>query len=119
MNSLMEELEIVDRVLERVKNTLKAEEQVSLSTDLLRALLSLEERYKEVTLEQDAMDDLPPGTTYHDDYGVPIEFYIEQDDWHDISLALRVWKSNNPNWPEMLNLNVDNMIDIPIPPDDD
>ena len=119
MSSLIDDLETINRVLERVKNALREEENIGLAADLLRALLKLDERYKEVTLEQDNMDGLPPGTTYHDDYGVPIEFYIEQDDWHDISLALRVWQNDNPNWPELLFVKREHYIDLPPPPEDD
>jgi hypothetical protein len=75
--------------LEMALEQLKKNRAVGLSAELLDAIEALDEHYKEFCSELDIQDDLEPGTTYNDDCGVPIEFYIEADDWHNISLAFR------------------------------
>ncbi len=110
--SILDDVNRALTFLERVKEDLEANETIGLNADLLRTLLILDERYKEFTLSWDEDDDEDPGTVYNSKYGVNVEFYIEASDWHDISKALRVWKDNNPGWPEMLSIDTEDMIDI-------
>lgn len=54
---------------------------------MLQAVRVLDEHYKEFCNEFDENDGSSEGTTYKQ--GINIEFYIEADLWHDVSLALR------------------------------
>ena len=106
-SSILNNVTFAMTMLEQAKRDLEAEETIGLDADLLRSLLILDERYKEYCL---SFDD--PKKGYHADFGPNIEFYIEAADWHRISLALRVWKQNNENWPETLNIDIEDMIDL-------
>jgi len=55
--------------------------------ELIAACRGIDEHYKEMCAEADDRYGDPDGTTYRD--GISIEFYIEADWWHDVSLALR------------------------------
>lgn len=55
--------------------------------NLIEKCQQLDVHYKQYCDEVDEADDAEPGTTYRD--GISIEFYIEADWWHDISLILR------------------------------
>lgn len=57
-------------------------------SELFDALLVIDSNYRnEYCLNVDAGYNEKPGTTYED--GTCMEFYIESDWWHDVSLALR------------------------------
>lgn len=58
-----------------------------LIAELLDALAPLEERYEDFCQGCDEDFGEAPGTTYQD--GTSMEFYIESNDWHRISLVLR------------------------------
>ena len=117
MTGILDHIERAQVHLERAVKDLQADEQVGLTADLLRALLALEEQYKEHTLDLDREHGERPGTAYHEG-GNCIEFYIESDAWHEISVALRKWMADNPDWSHKLNMNaeeVDCLIDMPNP----
>ena len=116
MSSIKSDLQKVAGLEEWALKDLEADENIGAMPDLLRALLALEEHYKEFCLSMDDNYQEPDGTTYRD--GINIEFYIEASDWHDISVALRKWQEAHPDWPEMLNMDVDSMIDMPVLPPD-
>ena len=52
--------------------------------DLFKALDGIEQRYIEFC---DTCDDDEPGATNRD--GISLEFYIEAEEWHKVSIALR------------------------------
>ena len=57
--------------------------------EVLEMCRAIDERYKEFCGEFDEQDDLSDGTTYNNEDGISIEFYLEAGDWHKVSLALR------------------------------
>ena len=86
--------------LRAVENELKTEKDVGLTADIIRALTKMDERYREFCNRFDEEDGKDLGTTYEDDFGPSVEFYVEADHWHELSLALRQWKAENPDWDD-------------------
>lgn len=74
-------------ILENVLHRMDVEPAAGAITDLVEACKVIDDHYKMYCEEFDVDDDVPRGTTYNE--GVNIEFYIEADWWHDVSLALR------------------------------
>lgn len=61
--------------------------------ELLYLLKGLDTYYKEWCAEHDETVGDDEGTTY--EHGVSLEFYLEADDMHDLSLALRKLENEN------------------------
>lgn len=61
--------------------------------ELLYLLKELDAYYKEWCTEHDEETGEDEGTTY--EHGVSLEFYLEAEDMHDISLALRKLENGN------------------------
>jgi len=64
--------------------------EVSAISELLAACEPIEMYYKQWCDEHDDETGDTPGNTYK--HGTSLEFYIEADWWHDVSLALRKLK---------------------------
>jgi len=71
-----------------IRNLAKVPEKQAIH-EVLEMCGAIDERYKEFCSEFDEQDGLPEGTTYGKEDGISIEFYLEADDWHKVSLALR------------------------------
>lgn len=81
-------IDVAIKHLEEAKDTIAETPDKDFISSLLDALRTIEEYYKyEWCPEQDEDVGNPKGTTYED--GTSIEFYIESDLWHRVSLQLR------------------------------
>lgn len=83
------DLRTIDGVLQRVRHAVDCDKTIGLTAELLKALESMDEQYKEFCAELDEVNGEEKDTTYNNVFGPSIEFYIEADDWHKISRALR------------------------------
>jgi len=111
MSTINETLEQGLSCLRAVQTELKADKNIGLSADVLRAILALDMRYKEFCWGFDDDDGVERGTTYKDEHGISIEFYIEAESWHEISKAFRQWIAEHPNWKEELNVQIADAFD--------
>ena len=76
------------------KNDLEEAENANkqLIAELIHACETIDAHYKTFCNELDRYDyDQPEGTTYEE--GIRLEYQIEADWWHDVSLALRKLRS--------------------------
>lgn len=90
----------IDWDVQRIKNLVESLEQrlnrdstVGLTAEILDTLDLLDQDYMEYCSNLDLERGDEPGTAYNDEYGPNIEYYIEADDWHKISRALRKLKN--------------------------
>jgi hypothetical protein len=88
MNTLIEKLLAAKTRLDDVISLLEHEPELGAISDLIEACEDIDYYYKHhVCKERDDGDGLVDGTTYKN--GMNVEFYIEAEDWHRVSLALR------------------------------
>jgi hypothetical protein len=80
-------LETAKRYLDAALVDLEQAPDKTAIADLLRAIRSIDNYYKEWCNEHDEDMGEEPGTTYEE--GISCEFYIEADWWHEVSVALR------------------------------
>lgn len=88
MYTVDDKLQFCEVTIRAIRADLKVIPEKMAIHDLLEACQKLDEKYKEFCASFDTDDKLEPGTTYKEG-GLSIEFYIEADDWHEISEALR------------------------------
>lgn len=84
---LLSKLEGAIRFIQQGIEEIEKAPQMNAILGLIEACQHIEERYEQFCVEQDEDAGDESGTTYK--YGVSLEFYIEADDWHRISLQLR------------------------------
>jgi len=89
MRDIEWDLQQVENLLTRIRERIEADEDIGLLAELMETVGVLDERYKEFCDEIDREDGEEVGSMYNDEFGPNIEFYIEADDWHKISLAFR------------------------------
>lgn len=94
MRDIEWDLQQAENILERIRLRIEADDRVGLTAELMETIEKLDQEYKEFCAEFDADSNLEEGTTYNDEFGPNIEFYIEADDWHKISQAFRRLKQN-------------------------
>jgi len=82
-NKLNRAKNLINNAIEQIKSAPEKEAVV----ELIEACQALDVQYKEWCKEQDEDTGEPNGTCYNE--GTSMEFYIESDDWHNISLQLR------------------------------
>jgi hypothetical protein len=80
-------LQTAKRYLDAAIQDLETAPEKTALVDLLRAIRSIDNYYKDWCDEIDEENNDTQGTTYEE--GVSMEFYIEADWWHDVSVALR------------------------------
>lgn len=81
-------------LIDTARRRLDKDETIGLTDELISTLEELDEKYREYCYEIDNDDDLDSGTTYKAKSGPRMEFYVEANDWHKISKALRTLKKN-------------------------
>lgn len=88
-------LKQIERATENIKKTLNETEnyKIELIDDLVKACEVIDNVYYEMCGVYDIEDGLSQDTTYNE--GVSIEFYIEAEWWHEVSIALRKLKELN------------------------
>ena len=86
-------LEYAKNYIDAALKDLEESPEKSAIAELLNTIKSVDGYYKEWCAEFDDEHGDPEGSTY--EHGVSIEFYIEAEDWHDISLALRKLEKGN------------------------
>jgi len=92
-------LEKAQQCLTQVESDLNNAPEIADIVELLDAVEAVDNYYRDnFCLECDANWGEEPGNTYED--GTSMEFYIEADWWHDISLALRKLRDRKPNEDE-------------------
>jgi len=74
---------LINNAIEEIKNAPEKESII----ELIASCQALDVYYKEWCKEQDEDTGDPVGTCYKE--GTSMEFYIESDDWHNISIQLR------------------------------
>lgn len=87
MSNLKYHIELAERQLAVVKELVEQAPELDAITDLISACQKIEYHYQEFCKEMDENFGDEPGTSYEE--GVNIEYYIEADWWHDVSVALR------------------------------
>lgn len=87
VDALSYDMKSVIRGMERIKAKLEDTPEINLIRDLLDAIRGFDAIYKEACDNFDLDFGETPGTSYNE--GMTVEFYIESDDWHQVSLALR------------------------------
>lgn len=89
MSGLINTIEDIEFQLSQVRESLERDEKIGLTDEMIATLKLLDFHYQEYCAELDKEYNEPEGTTYNNKYGPSIEYYIEADMWHDVSLALR------------------------------
>lgn len=90
MSQTIRDLEAVRDRIDSVIDDMNGAPEKSDIIELIRACETLDKHYKEYFCEENDMEeDLPKGTTYNDDDGEMIEYYLEAGTWHTISKILR------------------------------
>lgn len=84
---LADQLKYANSYITKAINLLDENPTEDALCDVLQHCKALDEYYKKWCAEQDEAYGDPKGTSYKD--GVSMEFYIEAEFWHEISLALR------------------------------
>jgi len=93
MTTVLWNIEQAKRLLSTVEEDLKNAPEKANITELMEACEKLDRYYKSrFCAEIDSEYGEEPGTTYED--GISLEFQIEADWWHDISVALRNFRGN-------------------------
>jgi len=84
---IKENLEYAKRYIDAAISKLDETPDKDAIADLLIALEGIDEYYKSFceSLDEDQGEEI--GTSY--EHGVNLEFYIESEWWHDVSIALR------------------------------
>lgn len=89
IRDIEQHIRTIEGLLAHIRVYLEADKTIGITKELVDALNGFDEIYKEYCEGIDETNNEEPGTTYNNPYGPNIEFYIEADDWHRVSLALR------------------------------
>lgn len=92
--TMQNDLQHAINVIQSVKVQLTQTPETSAIVELIKACEHLDEYYKRMCDDMDLDSDDPEGTTYQE--GISIEFYIEADLWHDVSVQLRKLRELKP-----------------------
>jgi hypothetical protein len=90
---VINQLKISQKWLSDSIESIERSKEITLPDELLDALDYIDSYYERFCGELDEDFGDEPGTTYKD--GVSIEFYIEADWWHKVSLILRSLREIN------------------------
>lgn len=94
MRTIRDDIDTARICTERALEQLDKQPSLTAISDLIQACSMIEDYYREEfcpALDREYGD--PEGTTYK--VGANLEFYIEADWWHEVSLALRRLQEQN------------------------
>lgn len=81
----------LSRALKAIEEEPSTAEKVA-TLELIEVCKALDAGYEEWCIEHDESYGDEPGTTYNSELGTSMEFYVEADTFHRLSLAIRKLK---------------------------